>query len=63
MSKKELTRKYELELLALPPLKLVLGDVPEPDPFRRHHSRVKSQKAISKEDIVQRIIAHLKKQL
>lgn len=62
MSKKELTRKYELELLALPPLKLVLGDVPVPDPNRRQTNRTANQKAPAKEDIVQRIIAHLKKQ-
>ncbi len=62
MSRKSKTRKYEFELLALPPLRMVLGEVPAPDPGRRTDIRQKNQKVPDKEDVVQRIIAHLKKQ-
>lgn len=35
MAKQEEIRRYEAETMALPPLKLVLGDVPIPDPQGR----------------------------
>lgn len=35
MAEQETIRRYEAETLALPPLKLVLGDVPAPDPQGR----------------------------
>ncbi len=54
---------YEAEVMALPPLRMVLGDVPSPDPERRgkgHTNPLRPQ-----EDLivpVKRLIAHLKNQ-
>jgi hypothetical protein len=48
-------------LPALPPLGLVLGDVPIPDPDGRHKAGQKRQKLDSEmESTVKRLIAHLK---
>lgn len=58
MAKKAPTRKYALDLLVLPPLKFVLGDIPVPDPKRKAGQDWKSP--AQKEQVVQRIITCLK---
>jgi hypothetical protein len=52
---------YETSVMALPPLRMVLGEVPSPDPDRRYKSNQVSMK--SPHDLVvpvKRLIAHLK---
>lgn len=55
---------YQAETLALPPLKMVLGEIPEPDPdetnqvFRAFN---KSQSEIEARNMVKKLIRHLKK--
>ena len=34
----EKKRVYDAEVMALPPLRLVIGDVPNPDPDKRNRS-------------------------
>ena len=53
---------YQSEILALPPLKMVLGAVPDPDPDeqgrpRRTFSKDKSDEA---KNLVTKLIGHLK---
>jgi len=54
-------RIYESEVMALPPLRMVLGEVPTPDPEQRKgdHPALKPREM---ENAVKRIIAHLKEQ-
>ncbi len=35
MTEQQKIRRYEAETMALPPLRMVLGEVPSPDPERR----------------------------
>jgi hypothetical protein len=54
---------YQSEILALPPLKMVLGDVPDPDPDdkgrpRRAFSKDKSE--TEARNLVTKLIGHLK---
>ena len=54
---------YQSNILALPPLKMVLGDIPEPDPDdKRHMFRVLNQAKSEAEarDMVSKLIGHLK---
>jgi hypothetical protein len=52
---------YEAEVMSLPPLRLVLGDVPVPDPAGLRKIDHKQQKLEhTMEGTVQRLIAHLK---
>ena len=56
----EKKRVYDSEVMALPPLRLVIGDVPNTDPDRRNRSNQllrKSNREI--EGTIKRIIAHL----
>ena len=56
----EKKRVYDSEVMALPPLRLVIGDAPNPDPDRRNRSNQllrKSNREI--EGTIKRIIAHL----
>jgi hypothetical protein len=56
----EKKRVYESEVMALPPLRLVIGDVPNPDPDKRNRSNQLMRKANREmEGTVKRIIAHL----
>ena len=51
---------YESEVMALPPLRMVIGDIPSPDPDR--HSKLIPQMQKSSQEIegmVKRLIAHL----
>ena len=51
---------YESEVMALPPLRLVLGDIPSPDPERRTMSGQPLHKTGREiEGTVKRLIAHL----
>jgi hypothetical protein len=52
---------YETEVMALPPLYLVLGEVPVPDPSQHHNAIQKQWKLDPKmKGIVKRLIAYLK---
>ena len=54
-------RVFEAEMMALPPLRLVLGEVPVPDPDKRYNAVQKQQKLDPEiESTVKRLIAHLK---
>ena len=56
----EKKRVYDSEVMALPPLRLVIGDIPNPDPEKRNRSNqlmLKSNREI--EGTVKRIITHL----
>ncbi len=57
----EKKRMYEAEVMALPPLRLVLGDVPVPDPDgRRRTGQKRREPSPELEGTVKRLIAHLK---
>jgi hypothetical protein len=56
----EKKRVYESEVMALPPLRLVIGDVPNPDPDKRNRSNQLMRKSNREmEGTVKRIIALL----
>lgn len=59
----EKTTLYEADVLALPPLRLVLGDVPTPDPDRRQTPRRNASTERREPTVVtvRRLIAHLEK--
>jgi len=54
---------YEAEVMALPPLRMVLGEVPSPDPEGRRKSNQPALKS-NREMVVpvKRLIAHLKEE-
>ncbi len=57
----EKKQMLEAEAMALPPLRMVLGDMPFPDPDWRYKTEQKPQKLdLSMEGTVKRLIAHLK---
>jgi hypothetical protein len=52
---------YDADVMALPALRFVLGDIPSPDPDRRNKPNPQSIKTTrEKKGTVKRIIAHLK---
>ncbi len=52
---------YESEVMALPPLRMVLGDIPAPDPEKQYQVDWKHPKTRREmEGTVKRLIAHLK---
>jgi len=54
---------YEAEVMALPPLQMVLGDVPSPDPERRGKGNTNPLKPTNDLVVpVKRLIEHLKKE-
>ena len=53
-------RMYEADVMALPPLRMVLGDVPIPDPAGRRKTNHKQEHAPELEGTVKKLIAHLK---
>jgi hypothetical protein len=55
----EKKRIYESDVMALPPLRLVLGDVPSPDPGYRRKLRNNQKPNQEMESTVKRLIAHL----
>ena len=51
---------YDVEVMALPPLRLVIGDIPSPDPDWQNKSNQQLRKSGRDiEGTVKRIIAHL----
>jgi len=60
MSEKNDILRYESELIALLPLKMVLGDIPShnPEGWRR---KPPQKPGLEMKDIVNRLIVHLKK--
>jgi hypothetical protein len=62
MDEKTLSRVYEADVMALPPLRLVLGDVPSPDPDRRRSPASRTNVRETPEPtllVVRRLITHL----
>lgn len=56
----EKKRVYESDVMALPPLRLVLGDIPSPDPADRRKAQGKQKPEHEMEATVKKLIAHLK---
>jgi len=55
---------YQSEIIALPPLKMVLGDVPDPDPSgkrRPFHAFGDENSETDARNTVAKLIGHLKK--
>jgi hypothetical protein len=50
---------YESDVIALPPLRLVLGEVPDPDPEKQARTRPQQKSPHEIEVTVKRLIAHL----
>lgn len=50
---------YESDVIALPPLRLVLGEVPAPDPERQARRQPSQKSPRDIEITVKRLIAHL----
>jgi hypothetical protein len=53
-------RVYEAEVLSLPPLRMILGEVPVPDPASRRKTNQQMEHAPELENTVKKLIAHLK---
>lgn len=62
MVEQEKIRRYEAETSALPPLRLVLGEVPSPDPQGRHAAPSSLPKQQPDVTTVLRLIARLKEE-
>ena len=61
MAEKKHMHRYETDVMALPPLRMMLGEVPIPDPDGRRKSNLKRQEmAPELEGSIKRLIAHLK---
>jgi hypothetical protein len=60
MSDKEKVRRYEADVMALPPLRMVLGDVPSPDPQRDHKRQPVQKTGPEMEVTVLKLISRLK---
>jgi hypothetical protein len=59
----EKKRVYHSEVTVLPPLRMVLGDVPSPDPERRRKGNTDQLKPPHELIVpVKRLIAHLKEE-
>jgi hypothetical protein len=64
MSDKKKQHAYLSEVLALPPLKMVMGEVPEPDPSEKHRLfRIfgADKSETDAKNTVSKLIGHLKK--
>lgn len=62
MAEKTKMNRYESDVMALPPLRVVLGDVPSPDPERRRNSRDNQRSGRELETNVKKLIAHLQEE-
>jgi hypothetical protein len=62
MLEKNHMRRYEAEVMTLPPLKMVLGDIPNPDPFGRRKGQGLKKPTTDMEMTVLKLISHLKEQ-
>jgi hypothetical protein len=51
---------YETNVMTLPPLRLVLGEVPSPDPETRRNSISLRRNTPEMQSSVKKLIAHLK---
>jgi hypothetical protein len=60
----EKKRVYNSDVMALPPLRLVIGDIPNPDPDKRNRSDQLMRKSNREIEgtTVKRIIAHLEEE-
>ena len=60
----EKKRVYSSDVMALPPLRLVIGDIPNPDPDKRNRSGQLMRKSNREIEgtTVKRIIAHLEEE-
>ena len=56
----EKKRVYQAEVMALPPLKMILGEIPAPDPEGRRRGRAPQKSDRELENMIKRLIAHLK---
>jgi len=56
---KEETRLYESETIALPSIRVVLGEVPNPDPARRRSQTAKKPYNRELANTIRRIIARI----
>ena len=57
-------RKFEANLIAMPPLRMVLADIPEPDPGNKNFrtEQVNARKVLLQDsDLLQRLIKHMAK--
>jgi hypothetical protein len=54
----EKKQAYQVDTIALPPLKLVLGELPEPDPGQRPGETRSGQAEVR--SVVQKLIVHIK---
>ena len=55
---------YEAEVLAMPPLRMVLADIPEPDPGLKNfkNEQLVARKAfLQNSDLLERLIKHMTK--
>jgi hypothetical protein len=52
---------YEADVIALPPLRMVLGDIPKPDPEKQRHAKAykPSKDEVETVLVVRRLITHL----
>jgi hypothetical protein len=56
----EKKRIYESDMMALPPLRLVIGDVPSPEPEKKRNVAKNAEKLDREMEIpVRKLIAHL----
>jgi len=55
----EKKRVYEANVIALPPLRVVLGEVPSPDPERRRKPLHGQKQEMELELNIRKLIAHL----
>jgi len=66
MDEKSLVHVYEADVMALPPLRLVLGEVPSPDPDLQRDSQYRLRRLPAAQRLemavtVRRLINHLEK--
>jgi hypothetical protein len=57
------THIYQSDIMALPPLKMILGDVPDPDPGekgRPQRAFSKNKSEAETRNVVTKLIGHLK---
>jgi hypothetical protein len=56
----EKKRVYEADMMALPPLRLVIGDVPSPEPEKKRNAGKNAEKLNREmETPIRKLIAHL----
>jgi hypothetical protein len=56
--------QYQSDTISLPPMKMILGEVPEPDPNEKRrpvHSFSENQSEVEAKNLVTKLIGYLKK--